>query len=132
MKKIALFFSRAFFMATDEGFTTDLLSGGTFSQLLESGDVSLGMEESLIYPSSFSHQDHPKMLCFRDRPEMGFSETGAIAQKSGGYDSSSTSSSSSSSFSKSRVSEISKPKTLHAFRNSNTSFSCAENRQWSS
>ncbi|KAJ8651013.1 hypothetical protein MRB53_004036 [Persea americana] len=82
-------------MATDEGFTS-------FSQLLESGDVGLGTEESLLYPSSFSDQDPPQMLCFGDRSEMGFSETGAIAQKSGGCDSSSTSSSSGGSFSKLR------------------------------
>lgn len=106
-------------MATDEGFTS-------FSQLLESGDVGLGTEESLLYPSSFSDQDPPQMLCFGDRSEMGFSETGAIAQKSGGCDSSSTSSSSGGSFSKLRVSRISMRKTLHALGNSNTNCAFAE------
>ncbi|XP_058070055.1 transcription factor bHLH154-like isoform X2 [Magnolia sinica] len=95
-------------MATDNGFDGGPLSGGSFAQMLESGDVGPFIEEVLIYPSSLPDETRSKMLRFgddgRNEEVMGFFEAGAVAQKSGisGGDSSSTSSSSGCSFSKSR------------------------------
>lgn len=107
-------------METEEGFNGDLLPAGGFAQLLESGQVGLAISESYIYPSPFSHDDPSKMLRFGDRcsePEVGFLEKESILKKKpviNGCDSSSTSSSGGSSFSKSRVTEVSTPKTRHA------------------
>ncbi|KAF8404941.1 hypothetical protein HHK36_009836 [Tetracentron sinense] len=105
-------------MAANEDFDGDHLTGGSFSQLLDSDDVvGFNMtEENFIYPSSsFSSGNPPKMPCFGNvcnEGERGFGDTAMVSQKSGitgGSDSSSASSSnnsSSNSFSKSNVSDF--------------------------